>query len=111
MTVERVALADVPAMIADRRLLDAKTIIGLDPGRAEVTPATDAVASGGGRAVGSAGRRRPRRCRRCPSTSRSTSPGWPPSGAGRQNTLSAYRRDLRGYWAWLVEPRASPSTR
>jgi ADP-ribose pyrophosphatase len=29
MTVERVALADVPAMIADRRLLDAKTIIGL----------------------------------------------------------------------------------
>jgi len=29
MTVERVALADVPAMIADRRLLDAKSIIGL----------------------------------------------------------------------------------
>ena len=29
MTVERVPLADVPAMIADRRLLDAKTIIGL----------------------------------------------------------------------------------
>ena len=29
MTIERIALADVPAMIADRRLLDAKTIIGL----------------------------------------------------------------------------------
>jgi ADP-ribose pyrophosphatase len=29
MTVERFPLADVPAMIADRRLLDAKTIIGL----------------------------------------------------------------------------------
>jgi 8-oxo-dGTP pyrophosphatase MutT (NUDIX family) len=29
MTVERFALSDVPAMIADRRLLDAKTIIGL----------------------------------------------------------------------------------
>ena len=29
MTVERVALADVPAMIADRRITDAKTIIGL----------------------------------------------------------------------------------
>ena len=29
MTIERVALADVPAMIADGRLCDAKTIIGL----------------------------------------------------------------------------------
>ena len=29
MTIEHIALADVPAMIADRRLLDAKTIIGL----------------------------------------------------------------------------------
>jgi 8-oxo-dGTP pyrophosphatase MutT (NUDIX family) len=29
MEVQRVALADVPAMIADRRLLDAKSIIGL----------------------------------------------------------------------------------
>jgi len=29
MTIERFPLADVPAMIADRRLLDAKTIIGL----------------------------------------------------------------------------------
>ncbi len=29
MTIERVALADVPAMVADGRLLDAKTIIGL----------------------------------------------------------------------------------
>ena len=29
MTVERFPLADVPAMIADRRLLDAKSIIGL----------------------------------------------------------------------------------
>jgi ADP-ribose pyrophosphatase len=29
MTIEHVALADVPAMIADGRLLDAKTIIGL----------------------------------------------------------------------------------
>ena len=29
MTVERIALADVPALIADRRLLDAKSIIGL----------------------------------------------------------------------------------
>lgn len=29
MTVEHVALADVPAMVADGRLLDAKTIIGL----------------------------------------------------------------------------------
>jgi ADP-ribose pyrophosphatase len=29
MSIERVALADVPAMIGDRRLLDAKTIIGL----------------------------------------------------------------------------------
>lgn len=29
MTIERFALADAPAMIADRRLLDAKTIIGL----------------------------------------------------------------------------------
>jgi ADP-ribose pyrophosphatase len=29
MTIETVALADVPAMIADRRLIDAKSIIGL----------------------------------------------------------------------------------
>ena len=29
MTIERVALADVPAMIADGRITDAKTIIGL----------------------------------------------------------------------------------
>jgi hypothetical protein len=29
MTVEHVALDDVPAMIADGRLVDAKTIIGL----------------------------------------------------------------------------------
>ena len=29
MTIERFPLAEVPAMIADRRLLDAKTIIGL----------------------------------------------------------------------------------
>jgi ADP-ribose pyrophosphatase len=29
MTVERVPLADVPAMIADGRITDAKTIIGL----------------------------------------------------------------------------------
>jgi ADP-ribose pyrophosphatase len=29
MTIERIALADVPAMIADHRLLDAKTVIGL----------------------------------------------------------------------------------
>ena len=29
MVVERIALADVPAMIADHRLLDAKTVIGL----------------------------------------------------------------------------------
>jgi ADP-ribose pyrophosphatase len=29
MTVEQVALADVPTMIADRRITDAKTIIGL----------------------------------------------------------------------------------
>ena len=29
MTIERVALSDVPAMIADRRITDAKTIIGL----------------------------------------------------------------------------------
>jgi ADP-ribose pyrophosphatase len=36
MTVERVALAEVPAMIADRRLLDAKTIIGLTLARERV---------------------------------------------------------------------------
>ena len=42
MTIERIALADVPAMIADRRLLDAKTIIGL-------TLAANRVAGGGGR--------------------------------------------------------------
>ncbi|MDP9019759.1 MAG: NUDIX hydrolase [Actinomycetota bacterium] len=29
MTIERVSLADVPAMVADGRLVDAKTIIGL----------------------------------------------------------------------------------
>ena len=29
MTIETVSLADVPAMIADRRLVDAKSIIGL----------------------------------------------------------------------------------
>jgi 8-oxo-dGTP pyrophosphatase MutT (NUDIX family) len=29
MTIERVALADVPAMISDGRLVDAKTVIGL----------------------------------------------------------------------------------
>ncbi|MCD9623138.1 NUDIX domain-containing protein [Rhabdothermincola salaria] len=29
MTVERVALADVPRLIAERRLIDAKTVIGL----------------------------------------------------------------------------------
>ncbi len=29
MTVETLALADVPAMIADRRIIDAKSIIGL----------------------------------------------------------------------------------
>ncbi|MCB9371373.1 MAG: NUDIX hydrolase [Microthrixaceae bacterium] len=34
MTVERVALDDVPAMIADGRLTDAKTIIGLTLARA-----------------------------------------------------------------------------
>lgn len=34
MTIEHVALADVPAMIADGRLLDAKTIIGLTLARA-----------------------------------------------------------------------------
>ena len=32
MTIETVSLADVPAMIADRRLVDAKSIIGLVPG-------------------------------------------------------------------------------
>ncbi len=37
MTIERVALADVPAMIADGRLLDAKTIIGLTLARAALT--------------------------------------------------------------------------
>ena len=31
MTIETVSLADVPAMIADRRLIDAKSIIGLVP--------------------------------------------------------------------------------
>ncbi len=40
MSVVRVPLADVPAMIADRRLLDAKTIIGL-------TLAAQRVASAG----------------------------------------------------------------
>ena len=37
MTIERVALADVPAMIADGRLLDAKTIIGLTLARAALS--------------------------------------------------------------------------
>jgi 8-oxo-dGTP pyrophosphatase MutT (NUDIX family) len=41
MTIERIALAEVPAMIADRRLLDAKTIIGL-------TLAASRVAGDGG---------------------------------------------------------------
>jgi 8-oxo-dGTP pyrophosphatase MutT (NUDIX family) len=42
MTVERVPLSDVPAMIGDRRLLDAKTIIGL-------TLALRRMTDGGGR--------------------------------------------------------------
>lgn len=37
MTIERVALADVPAMVADGRLLDAKTIIGLTLARAALS--------------------------------------------------------------------------
>jgi ADP-ribose pyrophosphatase len=36
MTVEHVALADVPAMIADGRLTDAKSIIGLTLARARL---------------------------------------------------------------------------
>jgi ADP-ribose pyrophosphatase len=36
MTIEHVALADVPAMIADGRLTDAKTIIGLTLARARL---------------------------------------------------------------------------
>lgn len=43
MTVERIALADVPAMIADHRLLDAKTVIGL-----LLTLQRTAVGGGGG---------------------------------------------------------------
>lgn len=37
MTIEHVALADVPAMIADGRLVDAKTIIGLFLAREHLT--------------------------------------------------------------------------
>ena len=45
MTIERIALADVPAMIADRRLLDAKTIIGLT--LAAYTVAVERTGDGG----------------------------------------------------------------
>ncbi|MEO6988067.1 MAG: NUDIX hydrolase [Aquihabitans sp.] len=42
MTVERVALDDVPAMVADGRLVDGKTIIGLLAARQSVaSPPTD----------------------------------------------------------------------
>ena len=71
MTIERVALADVPAMIADRRLLDAKSIIGLTLA-AQHAAAQDIAAPTASRRRWVSRRRRRRPCRRCPSTWRST---------------------------------------
>ena len=107
MTVERVALDEVARLIADRRLVDAKTIIGLMLARRRPRTVAERRRPGG---TSDAPDALPAR-RRCRSTSRSTSPGWPSSGAARVNTLAAYRRDLRRYWAWLRAGETSASTR
>ena len=109
MAVETVDLRAVPEMIADHELVDAKTIIGL----------TLAC----GPSSGPDGSRSHLRCRGAIGPwrwrPRSSSPGWPPSGAGRPTPCSpiaatcgptSAHLDARGSTSRRYGPTTSPST-